>query len=315
MVRLMLLEVARRRGRPLLLAAKVPQNLEGCGVDGFDVKTWSEQHLVDVLTLGSRSMEVDVEGIRAAVGNDIQLQPCFDDHHATDGYRYGPIEFLRGVFANHFQRGADSAVTFNWSIGPPDVCRIVGTDVGPSAHRAAYQETGDPKTLAGKDKFFAIERRGGYPWADGFFNRNDSAPLPQQLSDDGHPANFTLHISDAPPVNNAQAGLTLRCIFFQAFEADVFEIRFNGTPLSVTMRDAQWKDAQIFSPKPQPISGYKPYPVDPGQHLLRLDCALPREVWKLGRNRVEIRVSSRAFSAKSPVQIEKVEAHVKYELA
>jgi hypothetical protein len=314
MVRQMLLEVARQRRRPLLLAAKVPQNLEGCRVDGFDVKTWAEQNLVDVLTLGSRSMDVDVEGIRAAVGNDVHLQPCFDDHHATDGYRYGPIEFLRGVFANHFQRGANSIVTFNWSIGPPEVCRNVGSDTGPPAHQVAYQEVGDPKTLAGKDKFFAVERRGGYPWADGFFNRNDSAPLPQQLNDDREVAKFTLHISDAPPANNTKSSLTLRCIVSDTVEVDVFEIRFNGTPLSVTTRDAEWKDAQIFTPKPQPTSGGKgDYEVNPMQRLLRLDCAVPREAWKLGRNEVEIRVLFIAPAARSAMQIEKVEAHLKYE--
>lgn len=309
MVRLMLLEVAQQRGRPFLLAAKVPQTLKGCHADGFDVKAWADQHLVDVLTLGSRSMDVDVEGIRAAVGSDVQLQPCFDDHHTTDGYRYGSIEFLRGVFANHFQRGADSVATFNWSVGTPEVCRIVGSDVGPPSHQAAYQEVGDPKTMAGKDKFFAIERRGGYPWADGFFNRNDTAPLPKQL--DGNVAKFTLHISDAPPASDVKASLTLRCVLFQADEANVFEIRFNGTRLSVVTRDPEWKDAQIFSPKPQPTSGYKPRPIDPEQRLLRLDCAVPVKAWKPGSNEVEIRVSS----GKSIVQIEKVEAHVKYELA
>lgn len=314
MVRTMLLEVARQRGRPMLLAAKVPQNPEGCGADGFDVKIWAEQHLVDVLTLGSRSMDVDVEGIRAAVGGDVQLQPCFDDHHATDGYRYGSIEFLRGVFANHFQRGANSVVTFNWSIGTPETCHIVGSDVGPPAHQAAYQQIGDPKTLAGKDKFFAVERRGGYPWADGFFNRNDTAPLPSQVADDGRAAKFTLHISEAPPAGDVTSSLTLRCIFFQATETDVFEIRFNGTPLSITTRDVDWKDAQIFSPRPQPTSGGKGnYTVNPMQRLLRLDCAVPREAWKLGQNEVVVRVSPRAPSAKSAVQIEKVEAHLKYE--
>jgi hypothetical protein len=313
MVRLMLLEVAQQRGRPLLLAAKVPQTLEGCHADGFDVKTWADQHLVDVLTLGSRSMDVDVEGLRAAVGDGVQLQPCFDDHHTTDGYRYGSIEFLRGVFANHFQRGADSVATFNWSVGTPEVCRIVGSDVGPPSHQAAYKEVGDPKTMAGKDKFFAVERRGGYPWADGFFNRNDTAPLPKQLDVAGDVAKFTLHISDAPPASDVKASLTLRCILFQADEADAFEVRFNGTLLPITTRDAEWKDAQIFSPKPQRTSGGKgDYKINPQQRLLRLDCLVPIKAWKVGRNEVEIHVTSRASTTQSAVQIEKVEAHVKY---
>jgi hypothetical protein len=311
MVRLMLLEVAQQRGRPFLLAAKVPQTLEGCHADGFDVKAWANQHLVDVLTLGSRSMDVDVEGIRAAVGNEVQLQPCFDDHHTTDGYRYGSLEFLRGVFANHFQRGADSVATFNWSVGTPEVCRLVGSDVGPPSHQAAYQEVGDPKAMAGKDKIFAVERRGGYPWADGFFNRNDTAPLPKQL--DGDVAKFTLHISDAPPATDVMARLTLRCVLFQADEADAFEIRFNGTLLPITTRDAEWKDAQIFSPKPQRTSGGKgDYKINPQQRLLRLDCLVPHEAWKLGKNEVAFLTASRASTTQSAVQIEKVEAHVKY---
>ena len=39
MVRQMLLQVGEARGRPFLLAAKVPENLEGCRTDGLDVET------------------------------------------------------------------------------------------------------------------------------------------------------------------------------------------------------------------------------------------------------------------------------------
>lgn len=312
MVREMLLKVARHRGRPFLLAAKVPQTLEGCGVDGLDVRAWAEQHLVDVLTLGSRSMDVDVEGLRAAVGSAVQLQPCFDDHHATDGYRYGSIEFLRGVFANHWQRGANSVVTFNWSIATPEVCRRVGSAPGSSAQHTAYQEVGELRILAGKSKLFAVERRGGYPWAEGFFNRNDTAPLPLALAAGGPAADITLHVSDAP--TTLQARLTLRCVVFQAGADDAFDIDLNGVSLPVTTRDAEWKDAQIFSPKPQPASGGKgDYQVNPRQRLLRLDCAVPREAWKPGLNRVSIRLLSHATLSKSAVQLEKVEAHLNYE--
>lgn len=314
-VRRMLLEVARQRGRPFLLAARVPQTLAGCHADGFDVKTWAAQRLVDVLTLGSRTMDVDVEGLRAAVGGAVQLQPCFDDHHATDGYRYASLEFLRGVFANHFQRGADSVVTFNWSIGTPAVAKLVGGEIAPLTHQAAFKEVGDPRTLEGKDKLFAVERRGGYPWAEGFFNRNDTAPLPLALPQDGRSVKLTLHLSDAPDAGKTQ--LTLRCILFQALEDDAFEIRLRGKLLPITARDPQWKDAQIFSPKPQPASGGKgDYKVNPKQRLLRLDCAVPRQAWRRGSNEVEIRVAARAQPAPNPaVQLEKLEAHLRYDQA
>jgi hypothetical protein len=301
MLRTMTLAVAEQRARPLLLAAKVPQTVAGCHLDGFDVETWSRLKLIDILTLGSRTMDVDVEGLRAAVGPEVQLQPCFDDHHATDGYRYGPIEFLRGVFANHWQRGADSVVTFNWQPGPPELMESIGYAPGPLSHRLAYREVGDPKTMAGKDKFFAVERCGGYPWADGFFSHNDTAPLPLKLAA-AEGAKRSLHIADAGPAHRK-----LRCILFGAEAQDAFTLSLNGAPLPITQRDPEWKDAQIFSPKPQPTSGYAPRPVDPEQRLLRIEAEVPRDGWRQGVNEVEIRAVG-----PSVAQLEKVEAWLRY---
>ncbi len=304
-VRLMLQEVAQKRGRPLLLAAKVPQTLAGCGVDGFDLAAWARQKLVDVLTLGSRTMDVDVEGIRASVGPEVQLQPCFDDHHATDGYRYAPSEYLRGIFANHWQRGADSVATFNWAIATPAVAKAMGGEVAPLTHQMAFKEIGSLQTMAGKDKSFAVERRGGYPWAEGFFNRNDTAPLPVALPEGGT-VKQVLHISDAPAQGNA---LTLRCVLFQAAVDVALEILFQGMPLAVTTRDANWKDAQIFSPRKQPDSGGKgEYKVNPKQQLLRIECTVPNTVWKQGENEVLIR----AVGQGAGIQLEKLEGLLSY---
>ena len=312
MVRMMLLEVAQQRGRPFLLAARVPQNVQGCHTDGFDVQAWAQQRLVDVLTLGSRTMDVDVEGVRAVVGADVQLQPCFDDHHATDGYRYAPIEVLRGVFANHWQRGADSVVTFNWAMATPEVAQSVGGEIAPLTHQIAFHEIGAPATMAGKGKVFAVERRGGYPWADGYFNRNDDAPLPLKLNEADAPAKFALHISDAPPPQAGKVSLTLHCILFQAAADATYDIRLNGTALTVATTDAAWKDPQIFSPAPQPASGGKGiYKTNPKQHLLRLDLVVPQGIWKRGLNEVTFH----APSAGPAAQIEKIEAHLHYQQA
>ncbi len=310
-VRTMLLEVAQKRGRPLLLAAKVPRNLEGCHVDGFDVRAWAEQRLVDVLTLGSRSIDVDVDAYRQAVGETIQLQPCFDDHHATDGYRYAPPEFLRGVFANHLQRGANGVVTFNWSIATPEVCRTLGCEVGPLTHQLAYHEIGELRTLIGKNKIYALERRGGYPWAEGFFNRNDTSPLPVTLANDGRITPLACYVSDVP---TSAASLTLRAILFQTVPGDRFEFRFNGVKLTENARDPEWKDPQIFSPAPQPTSGGKgDYPINPKQRLLRIECAVPREIWRRGWNQLEVGLPERGpFPAATNVQLEKLELHLSY---
>lgn len=300
-----LLQVERTRGRPVLLSVKVPRTPEGAHEDGFDVAQWSKEHLVDLLTLGTRSMDVDLDGYRRITrGSGIKLMPCFDDHHATDGYRFASIEFLRGVFSNWWQQGADGVTTFNWGVAPPEWALRVGDSAAPATHGQAYREIGTPETMRGKDKTFAVERRGGYPWAEGYFGRNDDAPLPLKLPNDGRLSNFTIRVSDKIPT----AASTLRLVLFGSSPDDSLEVRLNGTILASPTKSA-WRDPQIFSPKPQPNSGGSGYfAVNPAQKLLRLQYSLPAESIQVGKNTVSICVLGRApYPPGDDIQVEKIE--------
>lgn len=316
-VRRMLLEIERERGQPYLLAAKVPQTIDGCRIDGLDVETWAHENLIDIFTLGSRSIDVDVAAFRRITADrNIKLQPCFDDHHASDGYRFAPIEVLRGVFANWWQQGADSVATFNWTNASPEMCQSLGISPGPLCHhRQAYQEVGSSKTLELKDKTFVVERRGGYPWAEGFFNRNDSAPLPLPLVQGNPPAMLGIRISD-DLVQNASFLETvfLRVILFDASDDETVEASLNGDSLPLVTRDLRWKDPQIFSPRPQPASGGTgDYKVDPQQHLLQLDFVIDPRQCRVGENSVGIRLASSVNASRSSrAVVEKLEVHLQY---
>jgi hypothetical protein len=324
MVRGMLLQVAEQRGRPFLLAARIPQTLDGCRQDGFDIAAWAREGLVDILTLGSRSMEVDVAGFAEIVaGRNIKLQPCFDDHHATDGYRYQPIEFLRGVFGNWWQQGADSVATFNWANASPELCeqtigerwgRGMFNEPGPASHGQAYREAGSPQTLAGKGKVFAVERRGGYPWAEGFFNRNDEAPLPAPLRNDGEPLCLRVRLGDPIRADADRVkALILRAVLFGAREGDRIEARLNGVALPLIAEDHGWQDAQILSPAPQPPSGGSGrHAVNPDQKLLCLDFAVPPGLCRLGPNQAELAVRDRVPYVTADIVLEKLELHLSY---
>jgi hypothetical protein len=310
-MRLMLLEVGEKRGRPFLFAAKVPRTLEGCRVDGFDVEQWAKEGLMDILTLGSRSMDVDIAAFKGITdGRNIKLQPCFDDHHTSDAYQYPPIELFRGTFGNWWQQGADSVYTFNWSNAAPEVCTSVGALPGPDSQRQAYHEIGSFETLRNKDKMFAVERRGGYPWAEGYFGRNDNAPLPIMLSNIGESVDLRLRICDDLPTEAEKLRrVFLRLILFDASAGDDIEARVNGEQVSLSLADEEWKDKLIFSPKSQRPSGAADYvKVDPNQRLLRLDYAVDPLLCKLGENLIALRVRSAAAS----VKLEKVEIHVHY---
>jgi hypothetical protein len=281
---------------------------------------------VDILTLGSRSMSVDVEGFREAVAgppsrlrrDTPQLVPCFDDHHATDGYRFQPIEFLRGVFANWWQQGADGVATFNWGNAPADVAAATLARWGrgefneaPSSHGEAYLEVGDPQAMAGRDKVFAVERRGGYPWAEGAFNRNDDAPLPVTLRFNGTPTDLTIRIAD--DLSDSAAEVRLQLVLFGAREEDTIAARLNGEPLADGAYDFDWKDPQLFAPNPQPPSGGNGrYEVRPDQRLLRVEFTVPTTACRTGRNDVSVAIANRAPHCCQEIVLEKLEVHLAY---
>ena len=100
-VRTMLEERERALDRPLLLAARVPENERGCQADGFDVRTWTRQGLVDIFTPGGRTIDVDVQWYHSFTqSTPVRLCCSFDGHHTTDGYYSPGPEYYRGVFAN-----------------------------------------------------------------------------------------------------------------------------------------------------------------------------------------------------------------------
>jgi hypothetical protein len=343
MVRLMMLEMEKKLGRPLLLAAKVPENPEGCHIDGFDVEVWARQNLIDIFTLGTRTIDVDIDSYRQiTAGRNIKLQPCWDDHHSTDAYRSPPLETYRGIFGNWWQQGADGVMIFNWIV-PEDVeynrdiqksillkhsaTALKGPDPGLVWQRdykvsllAIAREGGSPETLYLKDKIFFIERRGGYPWSEGYFGRNEKSPLPVIISNDGRPDIFGIRICDNLRVDHDKINnVFLRAVIWGAKEGDKIGARLNGVVLTKITEDYKWKDNLILFPNPQENSGsgmLPDRPVDPKQKLLRLEFNVDPKVCYTGKNQAEIYIISRApyghGSILQNIFLEKLELHVDY---
>ncbi len=156
-LRQMLLEVEARRGKPFLLAARVPENLMGCHFDGLDVETWAREQLVDIFVLGCRSFEVDLDAFRRiTAGRNIKLYPALDHHHAADGYCTPPIEVFRGVVSNWRRQGANGLQTFNFAYGPRGEDEPWWT-----MHQQFYREINSSDGFETLDKTFVAQRHGG----------------------------------------------------------------------------------------------------------------------------------------------------------
>ena len=204
-VREMLLKLQTKGRNPCLLAVRLPETIVGCHYDGLDVKTWIDKDLMDILSLGCRSFEVDVESFRSLT-KTLPIYPTLDAHHASDGYMDPGINVLRGGVANWFNQGADGIQTFNFTYA--ENSPYGGEDW--KCHLDLYKDLTLTDGFKMKDKTFVIERRGGghgasvipnaedwYTPIYGYANTNMLAQLPQKIPTDANQdCLLTIYVSD-----------------------------------------------------------------------------------------------------------------------
>lgn len=287
MVREMMLEVEKRTGHARLLAVRIGETVEGNHRDGFEVERWTGDGLVDILTLGGRTISIDVAGFKEiARGLPVRLCACFDGHHTTDGYYFPDMDYYRAVFRNFHLQGVDTISLFNWACAPPEAYDEFGLPgmMKCASHSEAVKCAGDPATLGG-NRLYTVERRGGYPWAQNFVYRNDDRPLPCNM-----PCTVPFDIFDDVAGDHSVESTALYVVIRKAVPTSYPRVCLNGQLLPETARNADWKDGQIYGDKPQPSSGAASvYAVeDPQQHLLRLEFAVNPHICRPGRNEVSV---------------------------
>jgi hypothetical protein len=285
-VRHMLLEIEAATNRPRLLAVRVGETFLGNHLDGLEVERWIDEHLVDIVSPGGRTTTVDLAGFRERIGSKpIKLCAGFDGHHTTDGYYFPPMEYLRGVFRNFRLQGADFLSLFNWACAEPEAYDEFGLppQMKCASHSQAMSEAGELQSLRG-DRLYAVERRGGYPWAGNFIYRNEERPLPASLSA-GAPLELPVQIEDEV-VSPARLRLIVR-------NADIdidIRVSVNVCDACEVERDATWEDGQVYGDASQPSSGNAAFyaRIDPDQQLLRIDYTVPLSAFKRGLNTVSV---------------------------
>jgi hypothetical protein len=251
MVRQMMLEVEAATGHPRLLGARVGETIEANHLDGLEVDAWLREGLLDIVNLGGRTTTVDVAAFREIdTPAPVCISVSFDGHHTNDGYYFPPLEYLRGVFRNFRLQGCDTVSLFNWACAPPAVYDEYGLPgmMKCGNHTASLFEAGELDTLRG-DCTYAVERRGGYPWAGNAIYRNEARPLPAPLS--SVPTVLPLAVEDGPQGSGAELRIVLR----QAAAGRLPDVFLNGHPVPLQIVDDEWCDPQIYGDRPQPSAG------------------------------------------------------------
>ena len=322
-IRTTLLDTGEKRGRPLLLAARVPEDLIGCHFDGMDVETWVRDFLVDILVVGTRTANADVAAFRhMTVDTPIKIYPSFDDHHSTDGYREPDLEVWRAACANWWRQDPDGMHTFNLMVSSPQSAQNLGLNPPPrwETQRKIFSEIGSSETLKGKDKVFFVERRGGghaeyvvpspanwHTPRHMYFQTNMRAALPAALVDDGG-ADTLLTLNVGDDVNAASDGInqiTLRiAISDEAGEALSVEEKLENLGSGVEVR---LNNILLDTPRTEMVE------IPKGEAFKNwlIFTVAPRYL-AIGANLVGVRLSQQPPAAFGRIQIEKLELDVRY---
>jgi hypothetical protein len=149
-VRTMTEEVGMKRGRPILVAIRVPDSVGYSRDMGFDLERWLGDGLVDIL-ITTCYFQLNPWPVSVELGHryGVAVYPCLSDSRVTGETRFRrhSLESMRGRAANAWLAGPDGLHIFN--------------EFNPKS--PFWKELGSVETLVGKDKLYFVTLRDGNP--------------------------------------------------------------------------------------------------------------------------------------------------------
>ena len=274
-------EHGNRRGRPILVAARVPITVRKGLYIGIDTERWLEEDLVDVLVIGLGCFPFTNPVRELAELAHVHDVPAYPSIAGSGRTEQRTIEHWRGAAANFWHAGADGVYLFNTFPRTPQ--------------HPHFTELGDPGKLARTNKIFAVDHG---PVEDGGVAHalEQSQVLPKELDLSGKSREVVLPVGDdvaaAVPLGGKGhlALSTLRVQYgrYPRFEdkaaGDPVEVRLNGDVLKLAEEDEEY--------------AWVTYAADPSQI-------------RQGDNVLTFRVMNVSETA-SPIVVKSVELRVNY---
>lgn len=227
------------RGQPIALAVRVTEGLEGCRLDGFEVPTWIEERLIDIIIMGSNSIDIEVEAFKAlAKGTDILVYPCL--YFFLPNWPNGlNAEMVRALATNYHYQGADGIYTFNW---------FVHNYVHRPERAARFEEQfdwlreiNDPDAMRGKDKRYVADRGGPSIW---YPHGRLHCVLPVTLAE-GSRTNVTVMIGEDLTRRPKPKDIELSIELGGVTDENVFEVMLNEKMLT-TLEHTEIEMTNVF---------------------------------------------------------------------
>ena len=254
---------AKRRGRPLLIAVRVPDTFTTSLDNGMDASVWLGRDLIDILIVGGGyapwSLPVET-WVEEAKPYGVPVYPCVNLGKES-------LPLVRGLASNWYRAGARGL--YFWNLGTPFEF-MTGDELIEARHRcyACVHEVGDTDMLVGKDKLFSVDSATG-------------GILP-----------YYAHLS-APrllPIESKRGALRTGVIGRLPLIVgdDVGSHPPTRATLNLEFDDPSWKDALLIRLNGEELTNGQFAPASDGQ----MDCQLAYDVQvpplRTGRNVVEL---------------------------
>jgi len=226
-----------RRGRPILIAIRVPDSVEYCRGIGLDVERWLAEGLVDIL-IGSCYFQLSPWEYLIELGHryGVPVYPSLSESRVQGQTRFsrGSIESYRARAMRAWAAGADGIYIFNYF----------------DPRGAVWRELGDRESLRTKDKLYFVTVRNGSPntyLAEGsqhqrvpILTPTNPSPVPT-----GEPTQLELLVGDDLEWAS-EAGLQpqVTCHVRTLGDGNV-EVALNGQTLEAPTAADQWLDFPV----------------------------------------------------------------------
>lgn len=228
---------ALRRGRPVLLAIRVPDSAGYCRALGLDVEQWLKEGLVDLMTV-SGYFRLNPWQVSVELGRKYGV-PVYAGL-SESRFRDNEIRALRQSAAGYRGRAAEA-----WAAGAAGMYTF--NLFNPKS--PVFREIGDPVALAGMDKVMTTGARsvsGARSWMhDGLRFLNRPYPLPERprkLSP-GRTEEVVLPVSDRLDADKVTVTAALRVTGIE--DAAVLTVSVNGKTLEGGKMKDKWVEYPV----------------------------------------------------------------------
>ena len=233
-------QVAARRGKPLLIAMRLPDTVDYCRAIGIDLQVWLEEGLLDIMIpSGYFQLAPWRDTVKLCHSHNVAVYPCLSNCTMKDlsaRKRRMNIETYRARAMNLWASGADGIQIFN-CFDPT---------------HPLWRELGSPQTLKGLTKHYYGTYLGprmtkGYLVAgDKYMRLPTLCPYAPVSLKPGQPLATTINIGeDVNSDNGLVPRITLRLQMSGLANAGDITVALNNKPLSNgTMKD-DWLEFSV----------------------------------------------------------------------